>query len=151
MLSCVRWREQADHVRQAAEGRFRKSRVRPLRYLSHDAMTLVEVRAGGCRCRLEQSHWNYHQRSAERIAVAFCCLLAAGAVAATEPAAVQPKGSFETAPVLAGALVAPAALLKGPPHSVAVSGAESVIVVASQVQGETRVRFLVESVRMLGQ
>jgi hypothetical protein len=32
-----------------------------------------------------------------------------------------------------------------------VSGAESVIHVASQVQGETRVRFLVESVRMLGE
>ena len=31
-----------------------------------------------------------------------------------------------------------------------VSGAESVILVASQVQGETRVRFLVESVWMLG-
>ena len=31
-----------------------------------------------------------------------------------------------------------------------VSGVESVIQVASQVQGETRVRFLVESVRMLG-
>jgi hypothetical protein len=32
-----------------------------------------------------------------------------------------------------------------------VSGAQSLILVASQVQGETRVRFLVESVRMLGE
>jgi hypothetical protein len=32
-----------------------------------------------------------------------------------------------------------------------IAGVESVIQVASQVQGETRVRFLVESVRMLGQ
>jgi hypothetical protein len=32
-----------------------------------------------------------------------------------------------------------------------IAGVESVIRVASQVQGETRVRFLVESVRMLGQ
>jgi len=32
-----------------------------------------------------------------------------------------------------------------------IAGAESVIQVASQIQGETRVRFLVESVRMLGQ
>ena len=32
-----------------------------------------------------------------------------------------------------------------------VSGAQSLIQVASQVQGETRVRFLVESVRMLGE
>jgi len=57
--------------------------------------------------------------SAYRIAVAFCCLLAAGAVAAAGPAATQPNGDFETAPVLAGAVLAPAALLQGPLHTVA--------------------------------
>ncbi len=58
-------------------------------------------------------------RIARRIANALCCMLAAVAVTATGPAAGQPKGPFETAPALAGALLAPAALLKGPLHSVA--------------------------------
>jgi hypothetical protein len=48
-------------------------------------------------------------------------------------------------PSLQTALVAALAKMGG------IAGAESVIRVASQVQGETRVRFLVESVRMLGQ
>jgi hypothetical protein len=59
------------------------------------------------------------KRSARRFAVVLCCVLAADAVAATKSAAVQPDGDFETAPVLAGALLAPPALLKGPLHSVA--------------------------------
>ena len=46
-------------------------------------------------------------------------LLAAVALAIAAPAAAQPKGSFETAPVLAGNELAPAALLKGPLHTVA--------------------------------
>jgi hypothetical protein len=59
------------------------------------------------------------KHSARPIAVAFCLLLAAGAAAATGSAAVHPKAEFETVPVLAGTLLAPAALLKGPLHSVA--------------------------------
>jgi len=59
------------------------------------------------------------QRSDHRIAVALCCLLAAGAACAAAPKAVQPKGDFETAPALAGAQLVPAALLKGPLHTVA--------------------------------
>ena len=41
------------------------------------------------------------------------------AVAAAEPVARQAKTGFESAPVLAGALLAPAPLLKGPLHTVA--------------------------------
>ena len=59
------------------------------------------------------------KRIARRIAVVLCCMVAAGAVTATGPAAAQPKGDFETTPVLAGAMLAPAALLKGPLHAVA--------------------------------
>jgi hypothetical protein len=59
------------------------------------------------------------KRSARRIAVLLCCLLAVGAVAATGPAIAQPKGSFETVPSLAGTELAPAALLQGPLHTVA--------------------------------
>jgi hypothetical protein len=58
-------------------------------------------------------------RTTRRIAVALACLLAAGAVAAKTPASAQPKEGFESAPVLAGAELAPAALLKGPLHTVA--------------------------------
>jgi len=59
------------------------------------------------------------KRIARRNAVVLCCMLAAGAATATGPAATQPKGDFETAPVLAGAVLVPAALLKGPLHSIA--------------------------------
>jgi hypothetical protein len=54
-----------------------------------------------------------------RITLAFAVLLAAGAIATAGPAIAQPKGTFETPPVLAGAELAPAALLKGPLHTVA--------------------------------
>ena len=54
-----------------------------------------------------------------RTAVAWCCMLAASAVAAMEAATVQRNGDFETAPVLTGAVLAPAGLLKGPLHTVA--------------------------------
>ncbi len=53
------------------------------------------------------------------IAAALAGMLAGGAIAATEPAAAQPKAAFESAPVLAGSELAPAALLKGPLHTVA--------------------------------
>jgi hypothetical protein len=59
------------------------------------------------------------KRSAHRNAALLCCLLATADVAATDRAAAQPEGDFEAAPVLAGAVIAPAALLKGPLHSVA--------------------------------
>jgi hypothetical protein len=59
------------------------------------------------------------KRSAQRIAVAFCCVIATGAIAATGPTALQPTAGFETAPVLAGAVLAPEAMLKGPLHTVA--------------------------------
>jgi hypothetical protein len=54
-----------------------------------------------------------------RTTFALACLLASVALAMTGPAAAQPKGGFESAPVLAGAELAPAALLKGPLHTVA--------------------------------
>jgi len=54
-----------------------------------------------------------------RTASALACLLATVALVTTGPAAAQPKGAFETPPVLAGAELAPAALLKGPLHTVA--------------------------------
>ncbi len=54
-----------------------------------------------------------------RAASALACLLVSAALASTGPAAAQPKGSFEPAPVLAGSELAPAALLKGPLHTVA--------------------------------
>jgi hypothetical protein len=50
---------------------------------------------------------------------ALTCLLAAGALATTKPAVAQPKIGFESPPVLAGSELAPAALLKGPLHTVA--------------------------------
>jgi hypothetical protein len=57
--------------------------------------------------------------SARRIAVAFCCVLGAAVAATPTPAGAQPKGEeFETAPAVAGALLAPATLLKGPLHTV---------------------------------
>ena len=57
-------------------------------------------------------------RGTRGISVALYFLLATGVVAATGLAA-QPKGEFEKAPVLAGAVLSPAALLKGPLHTVA--------------------------------
>jgi hypothetical protein len=54
-----------------------------------------------------------------RAASALACLLVSAALVTTVPAVAQPKGAFETAPVLAGSELAPAALLKGPLHSVA--------------------------------
>jgi hypothetical protein len=54
-----------------------------------------------------------------RTAFAAACLLASVTFATTGPAAAQPKGNFEPAPVLAGSELAPAALLKGPLHTVA--------------------------------
>ena len=54
-----------------------------------------------------------------RGAIAITFLLATGAVAAAEPVVRQAKTDFEAAPVLAGALLAPAPLLKGPLHTVA--------------------------------
>ena len=50
---------------------------------------------------------------------ALACLLTLVALVAAGPAAAQPKGGFEKAPVLAGSELAPAALLKGPLHTVA--------------------------------
>jgi len=47
------------------------------------------------------------------------CLLAKLALVTTGLAAAQSKAAFETAPVLAGSELAPAALLKGPLHTVA--------------------------------
>jgi hypothetical protein len=54
-----------------------------------------------------------------RTASALSCLLAAVALATTGAAVAQPKDVFENAPVLAGSELAPAALLKGPLHTVA--------------------------------
>ncbi len=53
-----------------------------------------------------------------RGAVALACLLAASAVAAVVPVSRKGSADFEAAPVLAGALLAPAPLLKGPLHTV---------------------------------
>ena len=52
-------------------------------------------------------------------ASALACLLASVVLVTTAPASAQPKGGFEAAPVLAGAELAPSALLKGPLHTVA--------------------------------
>jgi hypothetical protein len=54
-----------------------------------------------------------------RAASALACLLVSAALVTTVPAVAQPKGAFEPAPVLAGSELAPAALLKGPLHTVA--------------------------------
>jgi len=54
-----------------------------------------------------------------RTASAFACLFASAALLTNGPAAAQPKGTFETPPVLAGTELVPAALLKGPLHTVA--------------------------------
>ena len=54
-----------------------------------------------------------------RTAFALAGLLVSVALAITAPAAAQPKGGFEPAPVLPGSELAPAALLKGPLHTVA--------------------------------
>ena len=54
-----------------------------------------------------------------RTASAFACLFASAALLMTWPAAAQTKASFEPAPVLAGSELVPAALLKGPLHTVA--------------------------------
>jgi hypothetical protein len=57
------------------------------------------------------------RRTTLRLALALPCLVAALLVAG--PAAAQPKDTYEAAPVLAGTQLAPAALLKGPLHTVA--------------------------------
>ena len=54
-----------------------------------------------------------------RAATALACLLSAVGLATTSPATAQPKTAFESPPVLAGSGLAPAALLKGPLHTVA--------------------------------
>jgi hypothetical protein len=54
-----------------------------------------------------------------RTVFALACLLASAALVAAVPTAAQPKGDFETAPVLAGSDLAPVVLLKGPLHVVA--------------------------------
>ena len=59
------------------------------------------------------------KRMQHRITVAFAGLLAAGAIATAGLATAQLQGTFETPTVLAGAELAPAALLKGPLHTVA--------------------------------
>ena len=59
------------------------------------------------------------RRASQLFAAALGCLLVAGALVATEPAAAQPKGAYETPPALAGSALAPAALLAGPLHTVA--------------------------------
>ena len=56
-----------------------------------------------------------HHRTTSAVA----CLLASVALATTVPAVAQSKGTFESAPVLAGSVLAPASLLKGPLHTVA--------------------------------
>jgi len=59
------------------------------------------------------------RHAAPLVATALAWLLAAVALVTTEPATALPKGNYEPAPVLAGAELAPAALLKGPLHTVA--------------------------------
>jgi hypothetical protein len=59
------------------------------------------------------------RRETHAVATALACLLATVALVTTGPAAAQPKGAYETPPVLAGTELAPAALLKGPLHTVA--------------------------------
>jgi hypothetical protein len=59
------------------------------------------------------------KRNTRMFASVLSCLLAAGSIVSTLPAIAQPKGGYEPAPVLAGAELAPAALLKGPLHTVA--------------------------------
>jgi len=51
--------------------------------------------------------------------IALACLLSACAAIAPGVASAQAKGSYESPPVLAGSALAPAALLKGPLHTVA--------------------------------
>jgi hypothetical protein len=59
------------------------------------------------------------KRETRRAFAALTGLLVAGALVTTELAAAQPKGGYETPPALAGSALAPAALLKGPLHTVA--------------------------------
>jgi len=59
------------------------------------------------------------KRTTHLIAAALTWLVTAGAVVTTGLATAQPKGGFESAPVLAGTELAPSALLKGPLHTVA--------------------------------
>jgi hypothetical protein len=59
------------------------------------------------------------EHTTHRIILAFAGLLAAGAFATAGPATAQHKERFETAPELAGSVLASAALLKGPLHTVA--------------------------------
>jgi len=59
------------------------------------------------------------KRETHLFAAALACLLAAGALVTTAPAAAQPKGGYEAPTVLAGSDLAPAGVLKGPLHTVA--------------------------------
>ena len=59
------------------------------------------------------------QGTTRRTASTLAGLLAAAAFAATGAAAAQPKGGFEAVPSLPGADLVPAAVLKGPLHTVA--------------------------------
>jgi hypothetical protein len=54
-----------------------------------------------------------------RAACVVACMLTAAAVATTGSASAEPKGGFEAIPSLSGTDLAPAALLKGPLHTVA--------------------------------
>ncbi len=54
-----------------------------------------------------------------RAACVVACMLTAAAVATTASASAEPKGGFEAIPSLSGTDLAPAALLKGPLHTVA--------------------------------
>lgn len=58
------------------------------------------------------------RHSIHPITATLACFLAASAVVLTGPASAQPKGGFESTPVLAGSELAPRALLKGPLHTV---------------------------------
>ena len=58
------------------------------------------------------------KHTAHVIAAALICFVAAGTVFTTGSATAQSKSGFEPVPVLAGAELAPAALLKGPLHTV---------------------------------
>ena len=52
-------------------------------------------------------------------AIALACLLSACGAIAPAVASAQAAGSYEAPPLLAGSALAPAALLKGPLHTVA--------------------------------
>lgn len=58
------------------------------------------------------------KRMTHLFAAALACLLAAGALVASELATAQSAGGYEASPVLAGSDLVPAELLKGPLHMV---------------------------------